>query len=272
MIASRAVTFVRGVYRYSRRRAVVSRMRDVKKDIESGVALKDKVALITGASRGIGFAIASAFARAGAYCILVTLERDAGNAALDALENQGLAAELHVADVSNAAQVRFLAFEVTKRHPNVDILVNNAGVFLEEDRSARASAVEDAIVQRTLAVNLYGAIHMAVAFSPHMRTGGRIINVSSVMGQLSRRPDGYASAYRLSKAALNQYTRSLATDLKARGVMVDCFHPGWVKTVLGGPQAQIEPEDAVDTAFFLATRPASSMTGLFWWDCEVIEW
>jgi NAD(P)-dependent dehydrogenase (short-subunit alcohol dehydrogenase family) len=113
---------------------------------------------------------------------------------------------------------------------------------------------------------------MCRAFAPLLRAGSRIINITSVMGQLSRRSDGYAPAYRLSKSALNSYTQSLAADLRTRGVMVDCMHPGWVKTAIGGPQAEIEPEEAVDTAFYLAMRERSGETGLFWWDCDTIRW
>ncbi len=238
----------------------------------TGAALTDKVALVTGASSGIGLALVTAFARAGADCILVALDRDAGTNAVDLLASQGHRVELAVADVSEAAQVRDLALTVSRGHDRIDVLVNNAGVFLDEDRRTSASCVEDAVIERTLAVNLFGAVHVCTAFSPLLATGSRIINISSVMGQLSGRADGFAPAYRLSKTALNSYTRSLAADLRPRGVMVDCMHPGWVKTALGGPQAEIDPEEAIYTAFFLATRPPSDETGLFWWDCETIKW
>lgn len=244
----------------------------MRRSIAAGNALKDKVAVVTGASSGIGLAIVTAFARAGARCILVAHNRDAGTVAVKALADEGLVVEPGVADVSDAAQVRALALEVIKRHARVDILINNAGVFLNEDRQMRASAMDAAIVQRTLAVNLYGAMYMSAAFAPFIARGGRIINVSSVLGQLSWKSNGEAPAYRLSKAALNSYTQSLAADLRERGVMVDCFHPGFVKTAIGGPNAKLDPKDATDTAFFLATRPSSQETGLFWWDCQAIKW
>ncbi len=238
----------------------------------AGGALTGKVALVTGASSGIGLALVTAFARAGAQCILVALDRDAGTSAVDLLTSQGHHVDLAVTDVSNSAQVRELALTVSRSHGRIDVLVNNAGVFLDEDRGTPASCVEHSVIERTLAVNLFGTVNVCTAFAPLLVPGSRVINISSVMGQLSRRSDGYAPAYRLSKTALNSYTQSLAAELRSRGVMVDCMHPGWVKTALGGPDAEIEPEDAVYTAFFLATRPPSDATGLFWWDCETIKW
>ena len=260
------------VYHSARSRAAATRMQGVQRSIAAGNALKDKVAIITGASSGIGLAMATVFARAGADCVLVAIDTQAGAAAVDSLVAQKLHAHLEIADVSDATQVEKLALEVRKRFGRVDVLINNAGVFLDEDRAMHAGAVDDSVVQRTLAVNLYGTLHVCSSFVPLMASGGRIINVSSVMGQLSRISDGYAPAYRLSKAALNSYTQSLAADLRPHRVMVDCVHPGWVRTAIGGPQAAIDPEEATDTAFFLATRPASPATGLFWWDCQTIRW
>jgi NAD(P)-dependent dehydrogenase (short-subunit alcohol dehydrogenase family) len=260
------------VYHSARSQVAASRLQSVRRSIVAGHALKDKVAVVTGASSGIGLAITTAFARAGAHCFLVALERDAGTSAANALASHGLRVEVGVADVGDRAQVHDLALKISRCHEKVDILVNNAGVFLDVDRQMQASAMDHAVVQRTLAVNLYGALHVCSSFAPLMAAGGRIINISSVMGQLSRTSDGYSPAYRLSKAALNSYTQSLAADLRTRGVMVDSMHPGWVKTAIGGPNAEIDPEDAIDTAFFLATRPSSNATGLFWWDCQTIRW
>jgi NAD(P)-dependent dehydrogenase (short-subunit alcohol dehydrogenase family) len=260
------------VYRSARSRIVAARMQSVRRAMATAGALAHKVALVTGASSGVGLAIATTFARAGARCILVALDPVAGAHARDLLASQGHQVELEIADVTDAGRVRDLAREVAARHDRIDILVNNAGVFLDEDRAMAASQIDDLIVQRTLAVNLFGAIHACTSFAKLLRRGSRVINITSVMGQLSRRSDGYAPAYRLSKSALNSYTQSLAADFRGRGVMVDCMHPGWVKTAIGGPQAEIEPEESVFTAFYLAMREPSDETGLFWWDCDTIRW
>jgi len=269
-LAAQATAVARTIYRHARRRVGAARIRQVRRTVAKGYALANKVAVITGASRGIGLAIATAFARAGAHCILVDIDRGAGMVAVNDLAAQGINVELAIADVSDVAQVRKLALEISQRHARVDILVNNAGVQLDDD--LRASTVDEAVVQRTLAVNLFGAMHACSAFAPFLPAGGRIINVSSTRGQLSQRSDGCTPAYRVSKAALNSYTQSLAADLAPRGVMVDSFHPGWVRTAIGGPNAKTAPEDATDTAFFLATRLPTEATGLFWYDCQTIKW
>ncbi len=255
-----------------RRRKARIRLERVREAVAAGNALRGKVALVTGAERGIGLAIATAFARAGARCVMLVLDQREGEAAANSLMAEGLAVELRVADVCDDRRLGEIADELHARYGHIDVLVNNAGVQLEEDRNAPASRTNDELLKKTLAVNLYGVIHASKAFAPHIASGGRIINVSSTMGQLSRRYDGFAAAYCLSKTGVNSYTRSLAAELGPRGIMVDCFHPGWVKTVIGGPRAEIEPKDAVPTAFFLATRPASPETGLFWRDCMAIAW
>lgn len=234
--------------------------------------LDGKTAVITGANRGIGFAIATALGREGARCMLAVRNAAAGEAAAERLARESIDAEFGVADVSDAAQVATFARHVLAKTPHIDILVNNAGIYLDEDRDMPPSCIDFAVLQRTLATNLFGAINMCKAFVPHMRRGARIINVSSGMGQLEGESDGYAPAYSISKTALNAYTQSLAAELKRRGIMVDCFDPGWVKTDMGGPGARTQPHEAAQTAMFLATRPLSEETGRFWRRGRVIPW
>lgn len=242
-----------------------------QKNVVAG-ALAGKVAIVTGAGRGLGKAIATVFARAGATTILVVRERRAGERIAAELRKQGYKAVVGVADVTVAAQVSMLALNIMQRYPGVDIVVNNAGVFLREDREMPPSNIDPLVLARTLEVNLYGPIQVCDAFIPHLRRGGRIINVSSRMGQLTGGSDGYGPAYSISKAALNMYTQLLAADLRDREIMVDVLHPGWVKTDMGGPGATVEPEEAAQTALFLASRPQTDETGRFWQGDRVIDW
>jgi NAD(P)-dependent dehydrogenase (short-subunit alcohol dehydrogenase family) len=178
-----------------------------------------------------------------------------------------------VADVSDEAAVRAAAADVSKHFASLDLLVNNAGVLLDEDRATDAAGLDPHILEATLAVNLYGAVHACNAFLPMMHSDSRIINVSSTMGQLSDGSAGYAPAYCISKTALNAYTQALAEALRPRAIMVDCFHPGWAKTAMGGPRATVKPEEAARVALFLATRPHSvDQTGKFWRHNGVIDW
>lgn len=234
--------------------------------------LQGKTTVVTGAGRGIGSAIATAFAQAGACSVFVVRDRNLGEQIVRRISNQGLKADFGVADVSDPGQISMLVLNLTQRYPVFDILVNNAGVFLDEDRQTRTASLDPLILDKTLCVNLFGPIRVCDAFIPHMAKGGRIINVSSTMGQLTGGSDGYGPSYSMSKAALNMYTQLLAADLRDRQIMVDSFHPGWVKTDMGGPNATVAPEEAAKTALFLASRPHSSETGLFWHNQRVIAW
>ena len=236
-------------------------------------SLEKRTAVITGANRGIGNAIATLFTRQGAQCILVVRDRAKGEAAAQKIAAEGLKPVVEVADVSDRGEIASAAMEVSERFSRIDILVNNAGILMKEDRETPPSSMEQIVFERTMAVNLGGPIAMCQLLLPYMGKDSRIINVSSTMGQLSDGSAGYAPAYCISKTALNAYTQALAEELAPRGVMVDCFHPGWARTEMGGPQASVDPMQAAEVALFLATRPHSDQTGLFWrHPGVVIDW
>lgn len=230
------------------------------------------MAVVTGGNRGIGRAIVTAFVRAGAQVTLVSRQREAGERVAAELMRDGLHVEVGVADVTDPSSVAALAHEVVRRHGHVDIIVNNAGILLDEDTQGHASALSLDVLQKTLAVNLYGPVVMSTSFAPHLARGGRIIMVSSGAGQLEGESSGWAPAYSISKTALNAYTQSLAADLRDRDIMVDTFNPGWVRTDMGGSSATRSPEEAAATALFLATRAPSKQTGLFWEDRKPTAW
>jgi NAD(P)-dependent dehydrogenase (short-subunit alcohol dehydrogenase family) len=238
----------------------------------SNGSLAGAVAVITGAGRGIGYAIAMLFTREGGQCVLVVRDRSVGEAAATTIAKVGLRPAVNVADVTDRGEIASLVMEVSERFPRVDVVVNNAGILLDEDRATAVSLMDPLILEKTIATNLYGAVNMSQAFIPMMARGGRIINVSSTMGQLAGGSEGYAPAYCISKTALNAYTQALAADVASRGLMVDCFHPGWAATAMGGPNATVDPADAAKIALFLATRPQTEKTGLFWDHTGVIDW
>lgn len=242
-----------------------------QKDINADL-LRGKTAVVTGAGRGLGKAIATVFAKAGACSIFIVRDRAVGEQSVRELSEQGYTADLGVTDVTEPARIAMLILDLAQRHPVIDVLVNNAGIFLDDDRGMRPSQIDPLVFHKTLDVNLLGPISVCNAFAPLISDGGRIINVSSSMGQLAGESDGYGPAYSISKVGLNMYTQLLAADLRDRKIMVDAFDPGWVKSDMGGSNATIEPENAAKTALFLATRPQSSQTGLFWRDRQVIPW
>lgn len=229
--------------------------------------LNNRVCLITGAARGIGRAIAERFGAAGATLIL-TVRNDAAERELrDAFPGATIA---HC-DIAVDADVHRLRDVVQQAHGHVDMLINNAGVFVDADHELTADRLDRATLQTTLDTNLFGTIAMCVAFAPLVPDGGRIINVSSTMGQLDDGLEPYATAYSVSKTALNAYTSSLAAALRVRHILTDAMHPGWVQTEMGGPNARITPEESTETAWFLATR-APGDTGKFWDRSAVTAW
>jgi NAD(P)-dependent dehydrogenase (short-subunit alcohol dehydrogenase family) len=235
-------------------------------------ALRGKTTVVTGAGRGLGKAIATLFAQAGASSIFVVRDREAGEQIVGGLKERGLKADVGVADVTEAEQITMLVLDLMQRYKTIDVLVNNAGVLFDEDQAMRASHFDPLVLQKTIDVNLLGPIRMCDAFVPYMPEGGRIINVSSGLGQFDGESDGHDPAYSISKAGLNMFTQLLAADLRDRKIMVDALDPGWVRTDMGGSNATLEPEKAAESALFLAARDPSTQTGLFWRRRQVIPW
>jgi NAD(P)-dependent dehydrogenase (short-subunit alcohol dehydrogenase family) len=234
------------------------------------MSLEGKLALISGANRGIGRAIAERFLAEGARCILTV--RDQETAASLAGRFPERTAEIEVCDLADLASIAALGKRVRAHHAKLDILVNNGAIFLEEDRATTADQLGSALLRATLGVNLFGTVEMCKTLAPLVPRGGRIINLSSTMGQLDGGLEPYAAAYGISKTALNAYTSALAAALHKRGILVDSYHPGWVKTEMGGPGAQRDPVEATETALYLATRPSEGRTGRFWLDEKPIPW
>lgn len=227
-------------------------------------------ALVTGANRGVGLAIAAGLARLGWRVWLgARTEARAAEASAE-LRSRGLAGETLVLDVAEEASI-VEACDHLARQGGVDALINNAGVFL--DPGVRALDVEPGVVRRTLEVNTFGALRLAQLLAPGMvaRGWGRIVNVSSEMGPHAwDRPEDVA--YRMSKAAMNTITSALAHELKGTGVLVNAMHPGWVRTEMGGAGATRSPEEGADTAIWLATLPDDGPTGGFWFDRAPYPW
>ncbi|HET6330901.1 MAG TPA: SDR family NAD(P)-dependent oxidoreductase [Holophagaceae bacterium] len=222
------------------------------------------VALVTGANRGIGFEIARQLMLRGFGVLLGARDAEEGQAAAERIGTTWLPL-----DVAEAASVREAADWVRSEHGRLDVLINNAGVLLDEERGVLD--FDEETVLATLQVNLLGAWRMAAAFAPLMAKGGRIVNISSGAGQLSRM-GAWAPAYSVSKAALDAHTLQLAQALKAKRVAVNAVCPGWVKTRMGGNGATKSLEDGADTAVWLATEAPASLTGRFFRDRREIPW
>jgi len=232
-----------------------------------------RVAVVTGANRGIGLEICRQLARRGDFRVMLTSrDESGGHAAAKDLHAEGLAVDYQRLDVTREADIAMLAGHLAKAYQRCDVLVNNAGVMIDP----RGSRVLDSRIETyrdTLEVNFFGPLRLAQALVPLMKKAryGRIVNVSSGQGQLSDMGVG-TPAYRVSKTALNALTRTLAAELRGSGILVNTMCPGWVKTRMGGASAPRTVTQGAETAVWLATLPGDGPSGGFFRDRKAIPW
>jgi NAD(P)-dependent dehydrogenase (short-subunit alcohol dehydrogenase family) len=238
-----------------------------------------RVALVTGANRGIGFAIAGRLAHAGLTVIMGCRNESRGNAACERLSGQGLDAHFTLLDVTDATTVQSAVARTADRFGRLDVLVNNAGIMI--DSHTGILELDTALLQNTLETNAYGPLLLSQACIPVMRRHayGRIVNLSSTLGSLTDtvNPDSSLAevgspAYRMSKTLLNAITALLARELRGSNILVNSVCPGWVRTDLGGPRAPLSPDQAAATPFWLATLPDDGPTGGFFREHQPIPW
>lgn len=246
------------------------------------MSTKEKTALVTGANRGIGLTIADGLEKKGVHVLRASRDGSHGP----------------VLDVTKAADIERVAREA----PPLDILVNNAGISMD--------AFDADVARKTLDANFYGAMHLTDALLPKLRSGGRIVMVSSGLGSISavskdlaRRllspalsreelvaivesfVEGVAtgthaargfpsSAYRVSKIAMNAFVRILARELEGdpRAILVNAYDPGWVRSRMGGAGAPRSLADGARTGIFLALAPDGSPTGQLFRDDQPAPW
>lgn len=230
-----------------------------------------RVAVITGANRGIGFETCRQLAKTGIQVILTSRDEVKGKAAAEKLQAEGLDVSYHSLDVTNSDSVQRLAQFIKSEERQLDILVNNAGVLIDSSDSLLNTKIDT--LRKTMDTNLTGPLLLCQALIPLMQQHnyGRVVNVSSGAGQLSDMTSGYPS-YRISKTALNALTRIIANELKGTNILVNAVCPGWVKTDMGGANASKTPEQGADTVVWLATLPDDGPTSGFFRDRQPIPW
>jgi NAD(P)-dependent dehydrogenase (short-subunit alcohol dehydrogenase family) len=229
------------------------------------------VALVTGANRGMGFETCRALAERGYQVVLTSRDQTLGQQAAQSLAQQGLSVAHFVLDVTNGRSIQRLQQAVEERFGGIDVLVNNAGIFPDAGRSVLEVELET--FQSTMETNFYGPLLLCQAWVPGMitRAYGRVVNVSSGLGQLSAMGD-YAPAYSASKAALNALTRMVAEAARGANILVNAVDPGVVRTRMGGPAASRSVEQGIDTIVWLATLPDGGPTAGFFHDRHPIPW
>lgn len=231
-----------------------------------------RLALVTGANRGIGLEICKQLAQLGLTVLLTARDFTKGIMATKQLrEDKKLDNILfYQLDVSNKSDIQRIAFEVEQEFGRLDILINNAAILY--DTGQNTITVDLDIVNKALITNLYGPWLLCQAFIPIMKSNryGRIVNVSSGAGSLHYM-EGGTPAYGISKVALNALTRKLAAELRGTGILVNSVDPGWVKTDMGGHGGR-PVEDGAKGIVWAATLPDDGPSGRFYYDGKPEPW
>ena len=237
---------------------------------------KTRVAVVSGGNRGMGLEICRQLLGKGVSVALGSRDSARGKKAAAQLAEEVQPEIARIMsfplDVTRQESVTRFGAAVEDIFGSVDILVNNAGVMLER-RDGQLTQTTPKMFREILDVNVIGAVMMCQAFVPLMKKlgYGRIVNMSSGLGQLERMGQGLP-AYRISKAALNALTRTLAAELLGTGILVNAVSPGWVKTDMGGPNAERTVEEGVETAVWLCLLSSAGPTGSFFRDRKAIPW
>ncbi len=229
--------------------------------------LQGKTALVTGASQGIGHAIALGFAREGANVVVTARSEDKLRALANEAETMGVKALAAPADIGVESEILGVAAAAEKKFGGVDILVNNAAIIHPR---IPVSDFDPQLFREVLNVNLTGSFLITKALLPGMveRQYGKIINISSIGG---RKGAAGRSAYRITKSGLISFTESLAAEVKQHGIDVNAICPGGVDTEgyreafdspgrSGNPKL-MEPDEIAQVAVFLASDASSAVTG-----------
>jgi NAD(P)-dependent dehydrogenase (short-subunit alcohol dehydrogenase family) len=229
-----------------------------------------RVAVVSGANRGIGLAVARQLGEQGMTVVLGARDSAGGRAVAAELAGRGIDARAHQLDVTDQASVdRLRDWVATEMRGRVDVLINNAGIY----PGGRAADLDLAVAEEAWQVNALGAWRLTLAILPFMRRRGfgRIVNVSSEAGSLASM-SSYMPAYNVSKAALNAITRVLAGDLLGSGILVNAACPGWVRTDMGGPSAPRSADEGAASVTWAALLPDGGPTGGFFRDGRPLPW
>jgi NAD(P)-dependent dehydrogenase (short-subunit alcohol dehydrogenase family) len=243
-----------------------------------------KIALISGANRGIGFETARQLGRKGIKVLLGARNENLGKEAASRLKAEGLDVEFLLLDAIDERTHAKAAKYIEEKFGRLDILINNAGVNLEnsdENPVRPASLTPLDIFRKTFEINFFGLVALTQRLLPLIKKSeaGRIVNLSSILGSstLHSQPgsliyDAKIPAYDASKAAVNSFTVHLAYELKGTPIKVNAAHPGWVKTEMGGENAPMEIEDGAKTSVALALLSDDGPSGKYFHLDQELPW
>lgn len=229
-----------------------------------------KIALITGANRGIGYEMARQLGHKGFKVILTTRFTEKGEKAIDAILKEGIDASFVQMDVTDKISIREACKEVKAAFGRLDVLVNNAAVLSPEDNDLLNMPVS--MIYQTMHTNAVGPLMVVRAFHSIMPEGSRVIMMSSGGGSITGGISTWAPVYCISKTTLNAITLQLSAALKGKGIVVNAVCPGWVRTDMGGKAAERPVSKGVETPVWLATEAPADLTGRFFRDKKEIPW
>ncbi len=240
-----------------------------------------KVALITGANKGLGYEMARQLAQSGVTVVLAARDQAKGEAAAEKLKQEGLDVQFLKLDVTKKEDYTKAAAFLDKNFGKLDILINNAGVSADGLAGTSVSATTEQSLQRTFETNFFAPIALTQVLLPLLKKSeaGRIVNMSSILGSLTLHADPKspiydfkALSYDASKAALNSFTIHLAHELKGTKVKVNSAHPGWVKTDMGTDAAPMEIPEGGKTGVALALLDENGPSGGFFHMGQTLPW
>jgi NAD(P)-dependent dehydrogenase (short-subunit alcohol dehydrogenase family) len=229
-----------------------------------------RVALVTGANRGIGLEVSRQLASRGYVVLLTARDLAKAQTAASKLGNAETVEPLAL-DVTDLRSIEKAAADVSRRHGRLDVLINNAGINYDTWETVENADINGTVME-TITTNLLGPWRVCQAFLPLLRKSraGRIVNVSSESGSLANMSAG-PPAYQVTKAALNALTRTLAGELRSAHILVNAVCPGWVSTDMGGGGGRPVTEGAAGI-IWAATLPANGPTGGFFRDGKPLPW
>ncbi|NYE30376.1 NAD(P)-dependent dehydrogenase (short-subunit alcohol dehydrogenase family) [Rhodanobacter sp. K2T2] len=229
-----------------------------------------RIALITGANKGIGLEVARQLGKAGHHILLGARDEARGRAAEKALRDEGIAVRFVAIDLADSASLAAAAADIEAHEGRIDILVNNAGIAVQGDGLPGTTDLD--VVRRTFETNFFGNVAVTQALLPLVKKSraGRIVNVSSGLGSIALNADpnwDYAAVkligYNGSKAALNMFTVLLAAELKDSGIKVNAVNPGYTATDLNGNSGHQSIEEGAAETVRMAQIPDDGPTGGF---------
>jgi NAD(P)-dependent dehydrogenase (short-subunit alcohol dehydrogenase family) len=240
--------------------------------VETSLEQQPRIALVTGANRGLGHALAAGLIRRGLTVVVTARRLPDAETAATALQDDTGRAHAGELDITATASVNQLFAHIERTFGRLDVLINNAAVAI--DRGQKPSEADMETVAATLDANLMGTWRCCKQAVRLMRKNGygRIVNISSHMGSLTGTDEPTSAAYRVSKAGMNMLTRIFAAETRDEGILINSASPGTVSTRMGYGTARYSAAEAAEKLLWLSLLPSDGPTGGFFHGNESVDW